>query len=65
MTYNNHDDASYCGNFENNDLSGYGMFRSRSKTYEGDFLNNKRHGKGTLVDPLGKFVYHGDWKNGK
>ena len=46
MTFNTLDDASYYGQFSNDVIDGYGMFKSRSRVYEGEFLENKRHGKG-------------------
>jgi hypothetical protein len=32
-------------------------------TYEGDFVNGKYHGYGTLTDLNGKIIYSGLWKN--
>jgi len=36
-----------------------------SAKYDGDFVNNRYHGKGKLYDHAGNVVYDGDWANGQ
>ena len=33
--------------------------------YDGDFVNGKRNGNGTLIDQKGRLIYKGNWVDGK
>jgi len=48
-------DYIYCGDFEENNINGFGeiLFKSNQKSYIGEWKNNKMHGIGALF-----------WKNG-
>ena len=46
-------------------MCGFGVFTwTDGRQYTGNFLNDKKEGKGELVWPDGK-KYDGDWKNGR
>jgi len=46
-------------------MNGYGVLRWKDgKVYEGEFVNDKRDGKGNFVWADGR-QYFGKWKNGK
>ena len=46
-------------------MSGYGVMKwPDGKVYEGEFMNDLKHGKGRLVTQDGK-VYEGTWVAGK
>ena len=42
----------------------WGVVFSRAAIYEGDLINNKRHGKGKLTDSDGA-TYEGDFVDGE
>jgi hypothetical protein len=45
--------------------NGYGIYRYGSgMTYEGEWMNGKRHGRGTLISPDGT-KYSGDWQHNR
>ena len=44
--------------------SGFGFYYTSKYIYEGEFLNDKKHGRGTINYANGD-VYQGEWKNGK
>lgn len=49
----------------NNKMSGFGIMKwPDGKIYEGEFMNDLKHGKGKLVTSDGK-VYEGTWVAGK
>ena len=48
------------------DMSGYGVFTWPSgNVYEGEWLANRRHGVGKVVDSTGKTKKAGNWEMGK
>ena len=65
ITFIEEDDAMYLGNVLNGKLNGYGTFKSRSLIYEGEFIENRRNGMGTLWTPDWKTTeYTGIWEDG-
>lgn len=59
------DKETYIGNISKSSLSGYGKKICADKmVYEGEFKNNKYHGKGTLYSNSGKYT-EGLWSDGK
>ena len=59
------DGGIYNGEVINGMATGKGKYtyKNSNKTYEGDFKNNKKHGKGTLV--LEKYTYTGKFRDGQ
>jgi len=58
----------YSGDFgSRGQYEGYGILKKPNNTfvYEGNFVNNKHHGKGKAVYNNGEFFYDGEWKNGQ
>ena len=59
---------SYSGEWKNDLLNGKGKFTDGNITYEGNFLNGKFHGDGTLTKKLINtpiyYTYKGNFKNG-
>ena len=56
--------AVYSGSIEKGMLCGNGSETwSTGVEYKGDFLNNKRHGRGRMLQRDGT-VYEGQWSNG-
>ncbi|ORX53912.1 hypothetical protein BCR36DRAFT_284289 [Piromyces finnis] len=56
---------NYVGEWKNGKFNGYGILKYDPKGksyYEGEWLNNNKHGKGKMVYASGN-VYTGDWKN--
>jgi len=56
---------NYVGEWKNGKFNGYGILKydqDGKSYYEGEFLNNNKHGKGKMVYASGN-VYTGDWKN--
>lgn len=46
-------------------MEGHGLMRYKDgSVYEGYFVNGKKHGKGTYVDPNGN-TFDGNWRQGK
>ncbi|KAL0965625.1 hypothetical protein UPYG_G00283680 [Umbra pygmaea] len=41
------------------------VYSVNEDSYTGDWLDNKKHGKGTQIWKKHKAIYHGDWKYGK
>ena len=58
------DGSCYDGKIKNLMANGTGKFTREkdSYSYEGEWLNNKPHGRGTLK--IGKFFYEGNFCNG-
>jgi len=57
---------SYCGEFINGVKEGYGIqIYQNDDIYYGNFLNNKRHGNGKLVNNVGLLKCNGNWSNDK
>ncbi len=54
------DGANYIGTIYNGQPSGRGRITSVDLTYEGDFLEGKKHGKGTQTETNGT-SYEGSW----
>lgn len=45
-------------------MEGHGVFTWRDGSrYDGEYRNNKKHGKGKYTSPEGK-EYEGSWENG-
>ncbi|MBQ4509708.1 MAG: AAA family ATPase, partial [Clostridia bacterium] len=61
-----HESYSYSGEWKNDLLNGKGKFTDGNITYEGNFLNGKYHGEGTLTKKLNTiyYTYKGNFKNG-
>lgn len=75
------DGASYDGAFNKDLMEGRGVFKwppadrrgaenvsageAVRATYEGDWLQNKRHGNGKMTYPGDNSEYEGDWKDNK
>ena len=61
-------DSEYEGNFKNNEFDGYGVFKSKSYNYYGNFNKGKMKGKGKYEDLIKGSIYDGeffdDQKNG-
>ena len=54
----------YKGHFLNGNLEGLGRFDFQNGSiYEGDWRENKRHGKGRLIEADGRTLYNGQWDN--
>lgn len=54
------EDTKYTGSVYDNKPSGHGILQSTEVTYEGYFLNGKRHGYGCQTFVSGR-VYEGEW----
>jgi hypothetical protein len=62
------DESYYEEAWSNDNAHGYGVFKSYKETYEGQWCENKKHGKGKLVTHDGHCkgdVYIGDFTQGK
>ena len=61
-------DTEYEGNFKNNEFDGYGVFKSKSYNYFGNYTEGKKKGKGKYEDLVKGSTYNGefsdDQKNG-
>ena len=56
----------YDGYWQHGDMSGFGTFKWPSgNIYEGEWLANRRHGEGKLLDNLGRLRKIGRWQMGK
>lgn len=58
--------SSYNGYYKDNVKHGHGKFiYNNGDTYEGEFMNGVRCGKGkyTSLNDFGCFIYEGEWKN--
>lgn len=63
--FKNNGVLKYEGHFENDELSGFGVFHyGNGMRYEGDFENNLRHGTGVEYYFGDSVRYNGNWKNG-
>jgi hypothetical protein len=61
LTLNNGD--IFEGQWENDKLNGKGEYRNKRTHYIGDFLDDKKHGRGKLVLLSDNSIYDGDFKN--
>ena len=56
--------GTYKGSFIGGNLEGFGRFEYHDgSVYEGDWLQNKRNGKGRFIEADEASVYNGDWEN--
>ena len=59
-----HPEATYSGDLQYGKACGKGVEKwSTGIEFKGEFLNNKRHGKGRMLQRDGT-VYDGQWVNG-
>lgn len=59
------DGTSYTGDYQHGRKHGEGTFTYLSKKrYVGEWAAGKQHGKGRLLDPTGKLIKEGTWKDG-
>lgn len=56
-------DASYQGNIKDGKRIGFGVLTQKKNKYEGEWLDDKRNGKGKIFSIDGKIQYEGDWVN--
>jgi hypothetical protein len=61
LTLNNGDTSE--GQWVNDKLNGKGEYRNKRIHYIGDFLDDKKHGRGKLVLLSDDSIYEGDFKN--
>ena len=59
------DKSEYEGDFKDNEFDGFGVFKSKSYKYEGNFLEGKKSGKGKYEDLIKKSIYEGDFLEDK
>ena len=57
----NHVDFTFEGSIIDGEFSGNGVLKNNDK-YDGEFLNNKKHGKGKMIYKNGD-IYEGIWNN--
>lgn len=58
--------GNYKGCFNCGNLEGIGRFEYLDGSiYDGDWKDNKKHGRGKLLEQEGDVVYNGDWENDK
>jgi hypothetical protein len=55
-------DASYTGEWVNDEKTGAGLMTDKHGSYTGEWKNNQRHGKGKITWITGE-TYEGEWKN--
>ena len=58
-------ESEYEGNFKNNVFDGYGVFKSKSYNYWGNFTEGKKNGKGKYEDLIKETIYEGDFIDDK
>jgi len=55
--------GTYKGNFVGGNLEGLGRFDYLDGSYyDGDWKDNKKHGRGKLIEGGGDTIYNGDWE---
>ena len=67
ITSKNSDKGTYVvfiGEFTDNKIHKGCIMYANNDTYEGEFNNCKRHGRGTYFFNSGKKPYKGDWRDG-
>jgi hypothetical protein len=57
-----HIDFTYEGSILDGEFSGNGILTKNNDKYDGEFLNNKKHGKGRMIYENGD-IYEGVWNN--
>lgn len=56
--------GTYKGCFSGGNLEGIGRLDYLDGSfYDGDWKDNKKHGKGKLIESDGATIYNGDWEN--
>ena len=56
--------GTYKGSFSGGNLQGIGRFEYHDGSiYEGDWHENKKHGRGKLIEADGFTVYNGSWES--
>jgi len=56
--------GTYKGCFSQGNLEGIGRFEYlNGALYDGDWKENKKQGKGKLIEANGNCIYNGDWEN--
>ena len=58
-------DSQYEGNFKNNEFDGYGVFKSKSYNYYGNYIEGKKKGKGKYEDLIKGSTYNGEFSDDK
>lgn len=55
----------YTGEFENDTFHGRGLYEwaATGETYEGNYCQGKRQGRGIFLDSHGRILYDGEWEN--
>tara|TARA_B100001093_G_scaffold370448_1_gene355423 strand:+ start:239 stop:1579 length:1341 start_codon:yes stop_codon:yes gene_type:complete len=56
----NHVDFTFEGSILDGKFSGNGILKKNNGIYDGEFLNNKKHGKGKMIYENGE-IYDGEW----
>jgi hypothetical protein len=64
MSFRTKVDGLYKGEMLDGKKNGHGTFTHAEYTYEGEWVNDQRHGKGVLSYTNGK-VYEGEFRNGQ
>ena len=59
------DGSTYEGDFKNNEFDGFGIYKSKSYIYEGNFVKGKMSGKGKYEDLIKETTYEGDFFDDK
>ena len=49
-------EINYIGMIQNGKMNGFGKNTSKNSIYTGDFVNNKYHGNGTIVNKARGFI---------
>jgi hypothetical protein len=56
--------GTYKGNFSGGNIDGLGKFEYfDGSIYEGNWKENKKHGRGKFIETNGESVYNGEWMN--
>jgi hypothetical protein len=51
--------------FNNGSKHGEGVYKfNNGITYEGEYINNKRQGRGRLINPSNRVAYEGEFADG-